>query len=631
MGIFRNMIDGLANAMSGLGTTADKSVFGHYRFSHIPMESVESAYRTSWLMRQIVDIPGIDMTRAWRAWQADRETIAKLEKEEARLMLRHKAKRALILARLWGGAALVLGDGSSDESLPLDPRKIGQGGLQYVALFARSQITTGELEGDPASPYYGTPKFYQITPKLGSQVTMHPSRVIPFVGNPVPEGSTMVTDSFWGDPLYQSIQKALHNAENSSDGFASLVDEAKVDVIKIPDLMKNIGSDAYEQKLLSRLSTAKTGKSIWRALVIDGDEEWEQKEIRWAGIPEVIMTYMQIVAGAADIPVTRLLGTSPRGLQSTGEGEEKDYHAMIEARQDELLMPALMRIDELLVRSALGEYPEELWWKFNPLARETKKQAMEVEKDRALTLKRYADAGIINPDVLARMAEGAITESGQWPGSDEAFDKYRMADPDEGRESPEDDPEEMAALQLAEDRWNKGKRRIMRDARIEDGIARPLYVSRRVMNAGEIMAHFERQGISPMLPADELHVTVIFSRAALDWMLIDPDWSVGPEGEGTWTIPPGGPRQMLAFGAEQNALVLAFNDLHLEWRHKHMIERGASYDHGDYQPHMTISHQQFDLDDERLAEIEPWQGPIVLGPEIFAIARDNWAEGIEEK
>jgi hypothetical protein len=42
---------------------------------------------------------------------------------------------------------------------------------------------------------------------------------------------------------------------------------------------------------------------------------------------------MDVVAGAADIPLTRLLGQSPRGLQSTGDGEERDYHSMIKARQ----------------------------------------------------------------------------------------------------------------------------------------------------------------------------------------------------------------------------------------------------------------------------------------------------------
>lgn len=87
---------------------------------------------------------------------------------------------------------------------------------------------------------------------------------------------------------------------------------------------------------------------------------------------------------------------------------------------------------------------------------------------------------------------------------------------------------------------------------------------------------------------------------------------------------------MLAFGSDGRSLVLAFNDLHLEWRHKHMIERGASYDHGEYQPHISISHSQDDLDDERLAEIAPWQGPIVLGPEIFALADENWKSKIEE-
>ena len=554
--------------MSGLGTTPDKSSYGHYRFMQIPDQSVEASYRSSWLMRQIVDIPAIDMTRAWRAWQIDKASIRLLEKEERRLQLRHKVKRAIILSRLWGGSALVLGEaGNMDASLELQPDRVRKGGLEYVTLFARSQINIGPIEDDPTSKYYGQPRFYQITPKNGSQVTFHPSRVIPFIGNPIPEGGTIITDQFWGDPIYQSIQKALMNADNASDGFASLVDEAKVDVIKIPGLMEKIGSDEYEKKLMGRLGAAAQGKSNWRALIIDGEEDWSQKQITWTGIPDVIMTYMQIISGAADIPITRLLGTSPKGLQSTGEGEEKNYDAMIEARQDEQLMPALDRIDELLVPSALGSMPDELWWKFNPLHRPSEKEASEIEKNRATTVKIYADSGTLDPDALSKIAETGITESGNWPGSDEAFEEFGSADP---ASAPENNPELMNELMLPDERtgWNEKKRRIISDGLIMDGRALPLYVSRRVINADEILRHFAEQGVSPMMPADELHVTITFSRAALDWMLIDPDWSVGPEGDGTWTIPPGGPRQMLAFGAEGNALVLAFNDQHLERRHQ---------------------------------------------------------------
>jgi hypothetical protein len=68
------MRDRLTNVMSGMGTTADKRVFSRYAFIPLAPEQAEAGYRSSWLVRKIVDIPPLDMTRAWRDWQADATT-----------------------------------------------------------------------------------------------------------------------------------------------------------------------------------------------------------------------------------------------------------------------------------------------------------------------------------------------------------------------------------------------------------------------------------------------------------------------------------------------------------------------------------------------------------------------------
>lgn len=625
MSVLANFTDRLSNLVSGKGTGADKSVYAGYHFTPSTPHQTEAAYRTSWLMRKIVDLPALDMTREWRSWQADRDVIETLEREERRLGLRDKCKRALILSRLWGGGAIVMGIPGQEPEDELRLDSIRKGGLAYLHVFARSQISIDEVESDPTSEWFGQPKSYMITPKNGTQITIHPSRVIAFVGQPCPEGSSLMSDTgFWGDPLYQSIEVALQNADLAQDGFAALIDEAKIDVIKIPDLMKNIGSAEYETKLKTRLSIAKRAKSLWRALILDGKEEWEQKEVNWSGIPDVISTYLQLIAGAADMPVTRLLGQSPKGLQSTGEGEEKDYHAMIMARQNEILAPCLDRLDEVLIRSALGSRPEEIWYRFNPLMQLSPKEASEIEKNRATTIKTYSDTGLIDPAALAAIAKNSITESGQWPGSEQAFEE----NDDDPEDAPENNPEAVRELMLPEEREamdRKAPRRIIADRVMLDAKPKTLYVSRKIVNAADIIDHFKAQGIETTLPADDLHVTVAFSRQVVDWMQISADWSGGDDGR--YTIPPGGPRQMDMLGKAKDALVLLFNDDHLHWRHQHMADKGASWDHDEYQPHITISWQAGDIDPE---SVDPWKGPIVLGPELFDTVDEDWKEKIEE-
>lgn len=621
------MLDRLTNAMSGLGTSIDKGIYSGYNFTAQQPVQVESSYRTSWLMRKLVDLPPRDMTRAWRAWQADRDIIAKIEKEERRLGLKAKCKRALVLARLWGGGALVLGvKGQGDDPMkPIDASKVKAGGLEWIHVFARHQITTGSMIADPGNPWFGHPDRYSITPRDGKGIDIHPSRVIAFVGQPAPEGSTLQADWFWGDPLYQSILTALHNADLSQDGFAALIHEARIDVIKIPELMEKYSTDEYEGRLKQRLQVAATAKSIMRTLLLDGGEDWEQKQITWAGMPDMMMAYLQIVAGAADIPVTRLLGQSPKGLQSTGDGEEKDYHAKIEADQDEMLCPALDRIDELLIRSALGDRPEEIWWRFNPLARLTPKEASEIEDRRAKTVETYSRTGLIEQGALSQIAKTAITESGQWPGSDEAFEEFAAGEV----EIDEDDPEQQREVMTTEEieaQDQRKPRRIMRDAQLADAKPRSLYVSRKVVNGGEIVRWAKAQGFETTQPESELHVTIAFSRKPVDWMKMGDDWS-GDE-NGQVRIPPGGPRVVEPLG-DKGAIALLFRSDHLEWRHEriHEGETGAQWDWPEYQPHITITWDGRGID---LAKVKPYTGPIVLGPEIFAEVVDDWEKTIVE-
>ena len=145
-------------------------------------------------------------------------------------------------------------------------------------------------------------------------------------------------------------------------------------------------------------------------------------------------------------------------------------------------------------------------------------------------------------------------------------------------------------------------------AAVNDAAPRTLYVRRDVLNGGEIIAWAKSQGFTKTLPADDLHVTITYSRTPVDWMKMGEAWAAKLE------IEPGGPRLMEAFGEAGDAKVLLFSSNELRWRHERMVEEGASWDHDEYQPHITIS---YDPDAPDISTVEPYTGRIVLGPEIF--------------
>lgn len=633
MGAVINLWDRLTNIMSGKGTTADRRVWERYSFIPVDPVEAEAAYRSSWLWRKIVDVPALDMTRAWRNWMTEKEAIQKLEAEERRLQLKDKCKRALILSRLFGGGALLLGTGDTDVAQPLNPASVKKGGLSYVHVFSRHQLMLGEMRLDPADPWFGKPEYFTIKVDPSKQaVRIHPSRIVEFVGQRCPEGSWMGGTQlggswFWGDPIMQSIGQAIRNADLAQDGFAGLIDKASVDILKIPNLMAQAGDPAFGNRLMTRLAAAQQGMSNHRALAIDAEEDWHQLTVNWGGIPQVVDSYLLIVAGAADIPMTRLLGQSPKGLQSTGDGEERDYQAMILARQDEQLVPALDRVDELLLPSALGNAPSDIYYELAPLTEASEKDSADIELKLAQAWDVYATSGEFPSVALAEMAKNRLIECGRWPGVEKAFeDAANEPTANEANQQNEGDLQTMQQRLAA----LEGKGTItpqQKDALMNDAAPRSLYVSRKLLNAKDVIDWAKGQGFTTTLPADQMHVTILYSKTPVDWMEMGSDWAGDDKGQ--LRIAPGGPRMLDQFGSLKEATVLLFNSSALCWRHEDMIAKGATSDYAEYCPHVTLTYDAPEGLD--LSQVEPYQGELVFGPEVFAEIVDDWASDLTEE
>jgi len=433
------MRDRLVNLVSGLGTSKDKATGGLFALAFLDKGQLDAAYRGDWIARKIVDIPAFDETRAWRNWQADQSQIEAIEAEEYRHGIQMKVAAVRIRARLYGGAALYLGvDGDPREELDL--RRVGKGALKYVHVLNRYEIQCGETELDPQSPLFGEPKNYTLTSGSKASVEIHPSRIIRFVGAELPDRNLM--NDGWGDSVLQSVDDAVKHAGSAAAAIAALLQEAKVDIIKMPRLMEMVATEEYRAKVIERFTLANTAKSIVNAILLDSEEEWSQKQVSFAQLPEVLNTYLQIASGAADIPATRLLGQSPGGLQSTGESDLRNYYDRISAGQNLSLRPALHRLDEVLIRSALGARPPEVHYRWAPLWQISEKERAEIAESKAKTTKIYADTGLLPDPALGKALLNQLSEDGTFAGLAEAIVEFGE-EPGQG-EDETDEPDEDA-------------------------------------------------------------------------------------------------------------------------------------------------------------------------------------------
>lgn len=405
--------DTLRSFVGAMGGTADKAASTYYDPVNLAPPQLLAMYKSSWVAKKIVNIPAFDSFREWRSWQAEDDQIELIENEEKRLALQTKLLTCMIRARLYGGCAIYISTGEPDPSIPLEPKRIGKGGLKFLTLMPRTKLQAGVVEEDPMSPDFGSPITYQINRTIGDPIVIHKSRLVIFSGEHSPSDDLV---HGWGDSILNSCAEAIKNADATAANIASLVFEAKVDVIKIPQMMASLTDPHYENVLMDRFALANRAKGISATVLLDSEEDYQQKTASFSTLPEILMSFFQIVSGAADIPATRFLGQSPGGLNATGDSDMRNYYDRISSLQNVEITPAIANLDECLIRSALGSRPPELYYEWTSLWQMTEKEKADVGLTAAQTITELNDTGLYPQEALAKSGINMLTELAIMPG-----------------------------------------------------------------------------------------------------------------------------------------------------------------------------------------------------------------------
>ena len=360
-------------------------------------------YRGDWLARKIVDAPADDMTREWRGVAGFSEPqIEALEKLEKQMDLQRKVRHWISKARLYGGAALLLGvDDGNDPSQPLDLEKCGRDCLKYVVLFELMELNAGCIY-NVLDPFYSRPAYYtvatpmyEVDPKARSVQTVAPppaqkrgffSNVIPFSvrrnrlhRRTCSAHSMQYIQVAWSicpatncligglrqwagvgaNSVLQTVVDDMQSFTQLNRSVSAMVSDGKLDVVKIPDMALNLTTPGYKNKLIERFALSTQTKSVISALLLDKEEEWERVNTQFSGLPLIMHEFMTLISGAADIPVSRLFGQARgQGLNggSTAGGADdlRNYYDNCASKQKNHVALRIVTLDNILMRSALG-------------------------------------------------------------------------------------------------------------------------------------------------------------------------------------------------------------------------------------------------------------------------------------
>lgn len=398
------LYDGLRSLISNLGNPLkDKAAATVYGYARLTDDQLIAAYATSWAARKLINVPAGDMLRKWRAWQG--EDVTKIAAEEERLKVKSKLLEAKIKARLFGGAGIFIGT-DQDLTQPLDVERIQSGGIKYLTVLDRRELTAGEIETDPLNEYFNRPKYYTVAGSK-NQTQIHPSHFAILMGEP----NMDVINDGWGLSVLQHCLDAIKNADGAAANIASMIFEANVDVIGIPDLTSNLanGGAEFERQLLARFALFAQGKGVAGVGILDKEEEYKRNSINFATLPDLLEKFI-VLAGAADgIPVSRFLGTSAAGLNATGEGDMEVYFDKIQSMQFDL-ESEIYTLDNALLRSA-GVDPA-LNYVWNPLEQANATEVATTNKTTTDSLININTLGVYSGEEMRSIATRALDAFG---------------------------------------------------------------------------------------------------------------------------------------------------------------------------------------------------------------------------
>lgn len=266
----------------------------------------------------------------------------------------------------------------------------------------------------PGNIDFYKPEFW----KVGTQV-IHRSHFVIFTTGDVPD-VLKPAYNFGGVSVTQRIFERVYAAERTANE-APLLTMTKRSTILYTDTDKAMANQAaFDQ----RLETWASYRDNWQVKVQDTEDKLEQFDITLNDLDSVIMTQYQLVAAIADVPGTKLLGTQPKGFNSTGEFEESSYHEMLESLQNNDLNPMLRRHHALLIMShvvpkfGIKRFKLNISWNELDALTEQEKAAVNVAKlqgDEIATSLMAIDAQEVRDRLIADPDSGYAGLSAKLP------------------------------------------------------------------------------------------------------------------------------------------------------------------------------------------------------------------------
>ena len=348
---------GPGGSTSALSSPMELAYNNSYYFISMNRVLMTYAYTMHGVLRTLVDQPVYDAFRGgldFKSDELDEDDIAELQLYMRKNRILKAVVDALRWDRLFGGAGLLINT-DQDYKKPFNNEKITTDSKLAFVPADRWELS---IQGLPQGQDLGMSGIFNLDkmPEFdyyGRRI--HPSRVIRVVGEEAPSLARRRLQG-WGMSVIECVLREVNQYLKNQNVLFEILDEAKIDVYKLKDFNSKVLSQFAQGKVVRRITMANQLKNFANAIMLDSEDDYEQKQLSMAGLAETLVQIRIGIASATRIPLNKLFGIGASGF-SSGEDDIENYNTICEHERERAEI-VIDKVLPIVCRHLFGFEPE---------------------------------------------------------------------------------------------------------------------------------------------------------------------------------------------------------------------------------------------------------------------------------
>lgn len=363
--------------------------------NYIPIANM---YKSNGFVATVVDLPVSDAFRNG-GFEIDSniltsEELLQLEEKMSDCNDIETLKDCIRWGRLYGGGCILISAGKTNDSF-FNPETVYNKEVNFYAVDRWQCIAQG-------TSLQLSEKFNlqdNLRHENGTGIIFDKSRVLTYTGKTQPYYIRNMLQG-WGTSILEDVIPHLNQYLKANNVILELLDEAKIDILKISGLANLLASADGEQLVKRRASIAAQEKNYKSMLVMDSEDDYDHKQMSFASLDNILDKIFLMICSCLRIPYSKVFGKGANGF-SSGEDDLENYNAMIDSEIRVPVTKILKQMIDIRCYQLFGKKDESLKIIWKPLRVLSEKEEQEIKNSKINSFIQLKNAGILSAKQVA--------------------------------------------------------------------------------------------------------------------------------------------------------------------------------------------------------------------------------------